>query len=657
MKIKIILFFVLVLFINLNAQERTFVSSYSNSERKNLTNGKKSFKFTLARSHKTEKDVNNLYYIADQDTISVSLNTEIDKYNITKYGSKNIGKFENIETDKIEYNFNTKFDVSITNSVVYFKEGNKVKAKIGFSGGWYNGSNTKIEATKQSLVGNKLSFEFPENITSSKTDTFGWTPIGLGNDCYIDETTPGGTNNTTTLYMLNSGGQYDWVLVQFVGLEDSIGEGSNIENSTLSIYNYANGSTEEIYGIPSNKLFAEATETWNSFNEDTVTGRALHTPITSSSGTGLYWEWDVENMVQAWVDGFLTNNGTVLKYSNGGDTQWSGRSSEYGSNEPFIYSEYTLPLTLPQLVDSMNVLRAEWPEDISDTSQILRPEWKSDISDTVQTLGTVDVAQMIRDSFNTVSADSNQALGVGFPDSVGAYYSFDNIISNNIIIDYSGKGNHGTNNGMIQMIEAGSVIVGLGAGKFNYIAGVESSYVDIFSVLDNVRNSEAGIIAGYVNLPTITDIYHLFSAGDNNADTRYSLMISNGIVTANFRINGVQQFTLNTTNPINSNTDYYLTLKQNGISPIILIDGKIVPQSFSNSTNTTVWFRNASGIDMMTIGALRWNNFNIQFMNGTLDEFIVSNDTSTQQEILRYVLNPENYNLFNTKTKPIPFAY
>ena len=269
---------------------------------------------------------------------------------------------------------------------------------------------------------------------------------------------------------------------------------------------------------------------------------------------------------------------------------------------------------------------------------------------------------MIRDSFNIVAADSNQPIGVGRPDSVDAYYSFDNLIANNIVVDNSGKGNHGTSVGVIQMTQVGSVAVGLGAIKGN---GTE--FVNIDDVLDDVRNSGSGFMMGFATPIDATSGGNqmLITSGDTDANEVIQVNITTaGHLALTVKDNEIDQFQLISNNVVFQDgvkTHWAVvhdsTDGNKGINRFY-INGKHIPATYSISLRRGAWFRELSGLDNMRILSRNRNNVGeTDHFTGTVDENIISNDTPTQQQILRYVLHPENYNLFNTKTKPIPRIY
>jgi len=62
------------------------------------------------------------------------------------------------------------------------------------------------------------------------------------------------------------------------------------------------------------------------------------TSVTSAAG----WKtWDITTLVQALVDGTYPNNGLIIRNTNTGSSTLSFRSSEYGTNAPYIAISYT----------------------------------------------------------------------------------------------------------------------------------------------------------------------------------------------------------------------------------------------------------------------------------------------------------------------------
>ena len=277
-----------------------------------------------------------------------------------------------------------------------------------------------------------------------------------------------------------------------------------------------------------------------------------------------------------------------------------------------------------------------------------------DVSDSTNQVRS-EIVDTIRVNFNTIAGDSNQAQAVGSGGSVVGYYSFDAEIFNNVIVDDSKSGNNGINSGTVRMTDPDSVVVGLGAIKLN-----GSAFVDITSILDDVANSSSGMFAAYLKPNDATPIggeyFISFSESTTNVNYLRMWLSSNGKINAVCG-DGTLRWQISTDETaILSSIDFtHVALVHDSTAGQIgtnrlYINGKEIPITYTNETKKGMWFREIPGINNSRIGNVRFNSNEDLFFNGIIDEVIISNDTQTQQQLLNYVLNPEIYNLFNTKT-------
>jgi PKD repeat protein len=73
---------------------------------------------------------------------------------------------------------------------------------------------------------------------------------------------------------------------------------------------------------------------------------SLYEDSISVTATNKYFEWDVTNLVQNWIDGSIENFGVTVKSEGGGELYFNSRESS--SNKPLLYIEYTLPERVSQ---------------------------------------------------------------------------------------------------------------------------------------------------------------------------------------------------------------------------------------------------------------------------------------------------------------------
>ena len=154
--------------------------------------------------------------------------------------------------------------------------------------------------------------------------------------------------------------------------------GSSYGSSTLLQTKFKEGSKREallqfdLFGIPQGALITTAHLRLYSgysrkFRKDTAT-RVYATlgswsesttwntkpPRASSyedsiavTSTRQYFQWNITNLVQDWVDGVETNYGVTIRSEGGGELYFSSR--EASSNKPILYIEYSSPPPSPIL--------------------------------------------------------------------------------------------------------------------------------------------------------------------------------------------------------------------------------------------------------------------------------------------------------------------
>ncbi len=339
-----------------NGQERTLIHEYKNTRTEDLGGGKKRFSMTLSRSHRVEKDATNIYRIAGTDTVAFSLSVGIDKYTVTS----NIGKFNAIDTNKIEYDFDTRFDVTMIADTVYFRDNGQLKARMIFTDGWYNNLSQKVGVTKKSLVGNKVALEFSENISSTKSDIWSWQPdatAGLDNNMRTDDSTTNlGTNTVLVIGWHTSVIRYRG-LIKFAEIGNNIPADATINWACIILKD--NGSaigdldTLEVYSMKRN--WVELQSTWNIYStgNNWAAAGAYHTDdiyLVNADTTRAIVQgnvdtvWVTNNVKQiAGVDSSITNNGFLIKGSAG---------SEFGVTKYFVVSssDAGTPGNRPELV-------------------------------------------------------------------------------------------------------------------------------------------------------------------------------------------------------------------------------------------------------------------------------------------------------------------
>lgn len=226
-----------------------------------------------------------------------------------------------------------------------------------------------------------------------------------------------------------------------------------------------------------------------------------------------------------------------------------------------------------------------------------------------------------------------------------AYYNFDEASGN--LLDQVNSYN-GTVTGATQNV-TGKI------GTAYSFDGV-NDYVNIDSVLTPLATTTQGTWAFWVKPIDATPATNQFiiAFGDTNEDTHLSSLITtSGILSVASRILGATQWQLSTNSSVFSdNTWAHIVIVQNGISPVLYINGTEYSPgqsnaTFTTSTDQTIWFSDITGLDNGRFACWNYSSLgNIRFLNGTIDEVGLWNRALTPDEVT------ELYNSETGKTHP-----
>lgn len=183
-------------------------------------------------------------------------------------------------------------------------------------------------------------------------------------------------------------------------------------------------------------------------------------------------------------------------------------------------------------------------------------------------------------------------------------------------------------------------IAGIGGytnSKSILLDGVDEC-INIDSLQSSIASNTTGTISIWVKPVDATPSSNErpLSFGDANAATVILCSLrTNGQLDFLAQDGGAVQWRLDTDNAeLSDNTRHHVALVQDGTSPVLYVDGVAVDQTFSTSTDKTVWFNDLAGIDNGRIGCFNFNNTgNVGFFNGNIDEFLYTSDAKSAAEI------------------------
>ena len=165
-------------------------------------------------------------------------------------------------------------------------------------------------------------------------------------------------------------------------------------------------------------------------------------------------------------------------------------------------------------------------------------------------------------------------------------------------------------------------------GKINeaFLLNGTDDFININSVLTALASDTKGTLAIWVKPVDATPltVERMLSFGDTDANE--FMDIRNRGASAKIRIKvrnaAGNLWTLDSDNAVFSdNTWVHIALVQDGVSPVLYIDGVAVAQTFSTSTDKTAWFSVLTGLDNGRIGNVSNNGGGeIRHFNGTIDD-------------------------------------
>lgn len=162
--------------------------------------------------------------------------------------------------------------------------------------------------------------------------------------------------------------------------------------------------------------------------------------------------------------------------------------------------------------------------------------------------------------------------------------------------------------------------------------------IDIDSTISSLLSNTTGTFSAWTKMPDATpaDENRLLVFGDTDANTHIAFYIATtGILICTFRQSGTNQWVLATdASAVSDDVWSHVAITQDGISPVLYVDGIAVAQTFIVSSDKTKWFNDTTGIDKGRIGCANWNNNgNTQFFNGAITEVTIWDIALTGAEI------------------------
>lgn len=188
---------------------------------------------------------------------------------------------------------------------------------------------------------------------------------------------------------------------------------------------------------------------------------------------------------------------------------------------------------------------------------------------------------------------------------------------------------------------AGDVIVineNTSGKKGVYYDGVDDyTLVDAHAVARVAAGDTTGAYAAWIYLDNVENYYTVFSAGDNNVIEYMALSIENsGKLRIKLFQGGVAQLVVDeTTASLTAKTWHRVAVVQNGVQPILYINGKAIAITNTTSTDLTAWYNVLTGCDKFAIGVRENNGTHLADFKGAIGGVKYWNRAPSAEEIMQ----------------------
>ncbi|MCK5013762.1 MAG: hypothetical protein KAS66_08070 [Candidatus Omnitrophica bacterium] len=175
-------------------------------------------------------------------------------------------------------------------------------------------------------------------------------------------------------------------------------------------------------------------------------------------------------------------------------------------------------------------------------------------------------------------------------------------------------------------------------------AALKFDGVDDFGNLDalaaelvDVNNAEGAIVwKGQIH-DFVTGYDRVWSFGDTSGDEFLFLDVSpiNNKLRGYCRIVTNDKWVFETDNTFEEDDEYEFTLKHDGVTPSLYVNGKLEPITFSDESDKTAWFSVLTSVDNGILGCLEiGGSGKTNFLNCSLNKFYALNVCPTAGEVL-----------------------
>jgi hypothetical protein len=165
-----------------------------------------------------------------------------------------------------------------------------------------------------------------------------------------------------------------------------------------------------------------------------------------------------------------------------------------------------------------------------------------------------------------------------------------------------------------------------------------TDFLNLDAVLNDVSSDTQGTWAVWVKPADITPSSNMciLSMQEDTQVTNFDIRIQNtsGKFTTYARDRSANKFLVETdSNPFTLNEWTHVAIVQDGVSPVLYVDGVAVAQTTTINTDTTYWNNSFTSLDNARIGMSEYNSATQFYFNGSIGEVVITSEALTSGQI------------------------
>ena len=161
-----------------------------------------------------------------------------------------------------------------------------------------------------------------------------------------------------------------------------------------------------------------------------------------------------------------------------------------------------------------------------------------------------------------------------------------------------------------------------------------NDYLDLSHSISSFTSDTNATISAWIYTSDNTSYKPIFTFGDTNANTFIHFQITvDGDLSCGVRLSGTNKWVLETDSTIQTEAWTHVAVTQNGTSPVLYVNGDAVAQTFTVTTDKTIWANGLSGIDNAYVGVSSYNNSFATYWDSLVDEVKIYNRALSLSEI------------------------